>query len=859
MFRAGCGGYLETVLPNAARACAAPDAAGAQPADSAERTRRNETARTTTSTDVACRPGRPRRRWAFAAAAPLAAAALVVSVPAAGASPRTAARLTARQQQLASIQDKVSALIKRMTLAEKFGQLEQAGPSGANGTPGQALLDAVRKGQVGSVLDLTGVKYINQVQRAALASRLHIPVIFGLDVIHGYKTIFPVPLAEASSWDLAAIRTDESVSADEATADGIKWTFNPMVDISRDPRWGRVVEGAGEDPYLGSAIAAAKVQGYQGSNYAAPDKMAATVKHFAAYGAPVAGREYNTVDMSTQQLYNDYLPPYKAAIQAGAATVMSAFDSLNGVPASANRDLLTKILRQEWGFKGTVISDYQAIQELIDFGFAASGADAARLALTAGIDIEMGVQVPSKFATYPAFGPQLVRSGKVKLATINTDVRHVLTLKYLAGMFAHPITDPTRVQHAELTPAHLAAARSMADKSMVLLRNTSNALPLSSSLSSVAVVGPLANDPADQLGPDVPIGYSADSGKIVPVLQGMKNALPKATVSYAQGCDTACTSTSGFGAAVSAAKAASVTVVVVGEPAADTGEASSRSSIDLPGKQLALVQAIAATGKPYVVVMMNGRPLTIGWLARNAPALLEAWYPGTEGGNAVADLLLGQANPSGKLTMSFPRNVGQIPITYNELPTGRPDDPANKYTSRYLDVANSPQYRFGYGLSYTTFALSGLHLSAPSIGTSGKLTVTASITNTGSRAGADVVQLYIRDKVASILQPVRRLDGFSAGQPGAGAEQDGYLHAGPGEPGLLQQPGRLHGRARRVRRLGRRQLSRRPAQPVHREVGQGGVRGRVPGPARLAGPRARCLLRVTGAGCLRRCLGSLDG
>jgi beta-glucosidase len=738
------------------------------------------------------RPGRPRRRWAFAAAAPLAAAALVVSVPAAGASPRaagSATHLTARQQQLASIQDKVSALIRRMTLAEKFGQLEQAGPSGANGTPGQALLDAVRKGQVGSVLDLTGVKYINQVQRAALASRLHIPVIFGLDVIHGYKTIFPVPLAEASSWDLAAIRADESVSADEATADGIKWTFNPMVDISRDPRWGRVVEGAGEDPYLGSAIAAAKVQGYQGRNYAAPDKMAATVKHFAAYGAPVAGREYNTVDMSTQQLDNDYLPPYKAAIQAGAATVMSAFDSLNGVPASANHDLLTKILRQEWGFKGTVISDYQAIQELIDFGFAANGADAARLALTAGIDIEMGVQVPSKFATYPAFGPQLVRSGQVKLSTINTDVRHVLTLKYLAGMFAHPITDPTRVQHAELTPAHLAAARSMADKSMVLLRNTSNALPLSSSLSSVAVVGPLANDPADQLGPDVPIGYSTDSGKIVPVLQGIKDALPGATVSYAQGCDTACSSTSGFGAAVSAAKSASVTVVVVGEPAADTGEASSRSTISLPGQQLALVQAIAATGKPYVVVMMNGRPLTIGWLARNAPALLEAWYPGTEGGNAVADLLLGKANPSGKLTMSFPRNVGQIPITYNELPTGRPYDPANKYTSRYLDVANSPQYRFGYGLSYTTFALSGLHLSAPSLGTSGKLTVTASITNTGSRAGADVAQLYIRDKVASILQPVRRLDGFSRVSLKPGQSKTVTFTLGPANLGFYNNQG----------------------------------------------------------------------
>jgi beta-glucosidase len=740
------------------------------------------------------RTGWTPRRWALAAAAPLAAAALVVSVPTAGASPRTAGaagHLSAQQQRLASIQGKVSALLKRMTLAEKFGQLEMSGPTGTNGTPGQTLLTEVRKGQVGSVLDLVGVKYINQVQRAALQSRLHIPVIFGLDVIHGYKTIFPVPLAEASSWDLAAIQNDESVSADEATADGIKWTFNPMVDVSRDPRWGRVAEGAGEDPYLGSAIAAAKVRGYQGSNYGALTKMAATVKHFAAYGAPVAGREYNTVDMSTQQLFNDYLPPYKAAIKAGAATVMSAFDSLNGVPASANPDLLTKILRQEWGFGGTVVSDYQAIQELIDFGFAANGADAARLALTAGIDIEMGVQVPSQFATYPAFGPQLVRSGQVKLATINRDVRHVLTLKFLAGMFDHPLTDPSRVQHAELTPAHLAAARAMADKSMVLLRNTSNALPLSGSLSSVAVVGPLANDPADQLGPDVPIGYSVDAGKVVPVLPGIKTALPGATVSYAQGCDTACTSTSGFAAAVSAAQAADVTVVVVGEPAADTGEASSRSNIDLPGRQLALVQAIAATGKPYVVVLMNGRPLTIGWLASHAPALLEAWYPGTEGGDAVADVLLGRADPSGKLTMSFPRNVGQIPIAYNELPTGRPYDPANKYTSRYLDVANSPQYPFGFGLSYTTFALSDLHLSAASIGTSGTLTATASITNTGSRPGADVVQLYIHDKVASILQPVRRLDGFRRVSLAPGQTKTVTFTLGPASLGFYNNQGQF--------------------------------------------------------------------
>ena len=337
-----------------------------------------------------------------------------------------------------------------------------------------------------------------------------------------------MPIAEASSWDPAAVQNDESISADEATADGIKWTFNPMVDIARDPRWGRVVEGAGEDPFLGSAIAAAKVRGYQGSDFSAPDKMAATVKHFAAYGAPVAGREYNTVDMSEQQLRNDYLPPYKAAVDAGAASVMSAFNSLNGVPASANPYLLSTILRQEWGFGGTVVSDYQAIQELIDFGFATNGADAARLALTAGVDIEMGVQVPSQFATYPAYGPDLVRTGQVSLATINNDVRHVLTLKYLAGMFDHPLTDPTRVQTAELTPAHLAAARTMAGRSMVLLNNNNNALPLSTGVSSVAVVGPLANNPSDQLGPDVPIGYSIDQGKVVSVLDGIKAAVPKA-------------------------------------------------------------------------------------------------------------------------------------------------------------------------------------------------------------------------------------------------------------------------------------------------------------------------------------------
>jgi beta-glucosidase len=713
---------------------------------------------------------KPRRRFGFGAGL---AAVFIVTVallasgsttPSSAAHTIRASALTASQQ---SISAKVNALLGRMTVAEKFGQLEMAGPDGPNGTPGDLLTEA-KNGQIGSVLDLVGVNNINQVQQQALDSRLGIPLIFGLDVIHGYKTIFPVPLAEASSWDPALVENDESVSASEATADGIKWTFNPMVDISRDPRWGRVVEGAGEDPYLGSAIAAAKVRGYQGSDFSAPDKMAATVKHFAAYGAPVAGREYNTVDMSTQQLFNDYLPPYKAAVDAGAATVMASFNSLNGVPNTANPYTLTTILRDEWGFGGTTLSDYQAVQELEAFGYAANGAQAAQLALTAGINIEMAVQVGSSspYSTYDNYGPQLLASGKITMAQLNDAVRHVLTLKYLAGMFSHPLTDPTRVQTAELTPANLAAARKSADESMVLLENHNHALPLSTSTPSIAVVGPLADDPLDQLGPDVPIGYDTSPGdlvsvdKIVSVLNGIKAAVPNANVSYAQGCDTSCTSTSGFGAAVSAAQSAAVTVVVVGEPSSDSGEASSRTMLGLPGQQLALVQAIANTGKPYVVVMMNGRPLTIDWLAANAPALLEAWYPGTEGGDAVADVLFGKVDPGGKLPMTFPVNVGQIPISYNELPTGRPYDPNNKYTSRYLDAPNAPLYPFGYGLSYTTFSLSSPHLSSASVSANGPLTVSTNITNTGSVAGDDVVQLYLHESYTSILQPVEKLEGF---------------------------------------------------------------------------------------------------
>jgi beta-glucosidase len=728
---------------------------------------------------------KPRRRFAFCSGV---AAVFIVTVGAfvsvmSGASSAAPAKRHSHPaattgnsgMSQAQINARVTALIKRMSVQQKFGQLTMAGPS----TPtGSDLIPLAKAGEIGSVLDLTGADNINAVQKAAVEdSPLHIPLIFGLDVIHGYRTMFPVPLAEASSWDMSAIENDEAVSADEATADGIKWTFNPMVDISRDPRWGRVVEGAGEDPFLGAAVAAAKVHGYQGSSYADSDKMAATVKHFAAYGAPVAGREYNTVDMSTQQLFNDYLPPYKAAIDAGAATVMSSFNSLDGVPNTANPYTLTNILRDEWGFGGTVVSDYQAVQELEDFGYASGGAQAAQEALTAGLDIEMAVTLgptgtpPITYDTFYTYGPQLLREGKITMAQLNTAVRHVLTLKYLAGMFSDPYPgSDARVARSELTQPHLDATRKMADESMVLLNNNNHALPLSPSTSSIAVVGPMADDPLDQIGDDVPIGYDttpADlktTDKIVSVLDGIKAADPSATVNYADGCANftvtdPCNETTDFSQAVSAARSSAVTVVVVGEPSGDVGEASSESDIDLPGQQLALVQAIAATGKPYVVVLMNGRPLTIPWLANNAPALLDAWFPGTEGGNAVADILFGKFDPSGKLTMSWPIDTGQIPVSYNELPTGRPYSATNKYTSRYLDIPNTPQYSFGYGLSYTTFSIT--NLQAPSnVSPNRPFQVSAQIQNTGSTAGADVVQLYLHESDTSILQPVRKLEGF---------------------------------------------------------------------------------------------------
>lgn len=657
---------------------------------------------------------------------------------------------------------KVDALMTKMTLAEKLGQLQQQVPQ-----PPGVLETQAKKGMLGAVLDLTGADNINALQHVAVdQSRLHIPLIFGLDTIHGYSTIFPIPLGEASSFDPSIGRTDASVGADESAHNGIKQVFAPMIDVSHDPRWGRVAEGAGEDPFVGSAFAVARVMGSQDNaagqqDMAASNKVIATLKHFVAYGQPEGGRDYNTADMSIQRLWNLYLPPFKAAVDAGVGSVMSAFDALNGVPATANPYTETQILKNQWGFQGFIDSDYTAVQELIAHGLAADGADAARLALNAGTDMEM---VSTNYVTY---GRQLLAQGLITQRTIDNAVRRILTIKFEAGLFDHPYVDVSQVAAHTLTAADRSAARSAADRSMVLLKNAGNALPLSTNLQSIAVVGPAANSQQEILGTPG-IGAQGQAADAVSVVSGIRAAVPGTTVTYAPGCvaadlvtaDQTCASSAGFAAATAAARSADATVVVVGEPAAMSGEAESRSNIDLIGREQQLVDAIKTTGKPFVVVLMNGRPLTIPTLDAESPAILEAWFPGTEGGNAVADILFGKANPAGKLPDTFPQNVGQIPLYYNHESTGRPPDPNNKYTSKYNDGPFTPLYPFGFGLSYTTFQFSNPVISSATMSAHRSVTVSVSVQNTGARSGDEVVQLYIRDPAASIVQPVRRLEGF---------------------------------------------------------------------------------------------------
>jgi len=655
-------------------------------------------------------------------------------------------------QRPKNVEQQIDALLARMTLEEKLGQLQQLDGEG-NGTFRPEHPDLIRKGLLGSTLNVRGAKNTNQLQHVAMdESRLKIPVLFGFDVIHGYRTIFPIPLAEASSWDPALAEQSTSIAARETYSTGLRWTFAPMLDIARDPRWGRITEGAGEDPYLGAAFASARVRGFQGSDYSAPNKILACAKHWVAYGAAEGGRDYNTTEISENTLREVYFPPFKAAVDAGVGTVMSAFNDLNGVPTSANPFTLTRVLRGEWKFEGFVVSDYTSVKELINHGLAANDKDAARAALNAGVDMEMVSRL------FNQQGPGLLREGQLTQATIDEAVRRILRIKFRLGLFEHPYVDETLESGALLTSENRAAARAAADRSMVLLKNDRETLPIGKAIHSIAVIGPLADDKR------APLGWWSGDGKpadTVTPLAGIKlKVSPETKVSYAKGCDTQGDSTAGFAEAVAAARNSDVALVFVGEPAETVGEAASKSSLDLPGRQMDLVKEIYATGKPTIVVLMNGRPLTIGWVVENVPAVLEAWMGGTESGNAIADVLFGDVNPGGKLPVTWPRTVGQVPIYYNHMNTGRPPDANNRYTSKYLDVPWTPQFPFGYGLSYTQFKITNLQLSAQRIRTGGNLTVTVDVENVGKRPGDEVVQLYIRDTAASMTRPVKELKGF---------------------------------------------------------------------------------------------------
>lgn len=665
--------------------------------------------------------------------------------------------LVAQPMSEAEINRKIDALLAQMTLEEKVGQLtlftsdwDVTGPTIRAGYKAD-----IQSGRCGNIFNAHTAKYNRELQRIAVEeTRLKIPLLFGYDVIHGYKTIFPIPLGETASWDLAAIETGARIAAIEATAAGLHWTFAPMVDIARDPRWGRIMEGAGEDHYLGSLAAAARVKGFQGDDIGAPNTMLACVKHFAAYGAGQAGRDYHTVDMSERMLREQYLPPYKAAIDAGAYTVMTSFNEYDGVPASGSVFLLRDILRNEWGFKGFVVTDYTSINEMVPHGVVANDKDAGELALNAGVDMDM------QGAVFYNYLDELLKEKRIDIAQIDEAVRNVLRTKYLLGLFDDPYrySDESRQEQLLLAPAHREAARDVARKSIVLLKNEKNTLPLSKNLKTVAVIGPLADNQSELKGAWSGAGEDQHS---VSLLTGIRNKLSGSVrISHAKGCDFEGTDKSNFKAAIDLAKKSDAVVVAVGETAWMSGEAASRSSIRLPGVQSDLVKELVATGKPVIVVLMNGRPLAIPEVDAIAPAILETWFLGTETGNAIADVLFGDYNPSGKLPVTFPRNEGQIPIHYNMKNTGRPMNPDNKYTSKYLDVPNTPLYPFGYGLSYTTFEYSDIRVSKTVFTPREALNIRVTVTNSGPRDGEEVVQLYVRDLVGSVTRPVLELKGF---------------------------------------------------------------------------------------------------
>jgi beta-glucosidase len=675
----------------------------------------------------------------------------------------------ARAQASAGAADRIDSLLARMTLEEKAGQLAQwAGKTTPTGPQVPTTTEEdIRLGRVGSFLSIWGAETTLRLQRIAVEkTRLHVPLLFAGDVIHGFRTIFPVPLAETASWDVDLAQRCARAAAVEASAGGLHWNYAPMVDIARDARWGRVIEGSGEDVFLGSAFAVARVRGIQEAPPADATAMLATAKHFVAYGAAEAGRDYNVVDVSERALHEIYLPPFRAALEAGAAALMPAFNELAGVPMHAHAPLLRDLLRAQWGFNGLIVSDYTGIKELIAHGVSDGPVSAGTLALSATVDIDMVSGI------YGTAMPGLVRSGKLPQSLLDAAVRRVLEAKQRLGLFDDPYRyhDPQRERARTLTPALRALAREAAQKAIVLLKNQGELLPLKKDLGTIAVVGALADDARSALGAWEASGRAEDA---VSVLAGIRRAVsPRTRVVYARGASPNSSDVAGLAEAERAARAADVVIAVVGESQDMSGEAKSRSYLGLPGAQDALLARLHATGKPIVAVLMNGRPLAVPWLAAHVPAVVESWFLGVEMGHALADVLFGEVNPSGKLPISFPHNVGQVPIYYNHKRTGRPPLASERYTSKYVDVPWTPLYPFGHGLSYTTFRYSVPRLSAAKLGPGERLSVSVSVQNTGRRAGEEVVQLYLRDEVASRTPPAKVLRGFTRIALAAGASRD---------------------------------------------------------------------------------------
>ena len=652
----------------------------------------------------------------------------------------------------------IDSLMSKMTLEEKLGQLAQypgGGSLGFNAGIDDDKKEMIRKGRVGSFLHVSGADFLADLQKIAVEeSRLGIPLIFGLDVVHGFKTVFPVPLASACSFEPEAVEKAAGISAVESAASGIHWTFAPMVDIALDPRWGRIVEGAGEDPYLGAVMAKAQVNGYQGDGLSFEKTILACPKHFAAYGAACGGRDYNSAEVSRRTLNEVYLPPFLAAVRAGAGSLMCGFNDIDGEPMSSNKKLLTDLLREKWNFDGFVVSDWNSIGELLNHGVAKDRVDAGKKALSAGVDMDM---------TSGIFGEEIlksVRKGEISQKLVDKAVKRILETKYELGLFDDPYKYcKPEVEKAEiLKEEYVQFAREIACKSIVLLKNESGILPLQKNLEKIAVIGPFADDTRTPLGSWKAAG---EEKNVVTILEGIRNAVSKDTkVFYTKGCEVEDNDKSGFEEAVSIAAGSDAVVLVLGESAGMSGEARSRSEIGLPGVQKELAKKIAETGVNIVVVLMNGRPLAIPWLAENVPAILEAWFPGIQSGNAVSDVLFGDYNPGGKLAVTVPRSVGQIPCFYYHRNTGRPPSEENAFSSKYIDLPINPLYPFGHGLSYTEFKYSKFKIKEKKVEAGDSLEISFSLKNTGKFSGSEVVQLYVRDIVASIAPPVKKLVGF---------------------------------------------------------------------------------------------------